>query len=114
MRFKLIMTLVKPDLTEMVIKTAKKNGATGEVIIQAKGSGLEPTKFMGLSIADKTEIILMVVEEHIVKKVLDGFDTECKLQDPGNGIAIVLSIERVAGLERQIEAIKEKLREENL
>lgn len=114
MRFKLIMTFVKPELTEMVLKTAKKNGATGDVIVQAKGSGLEPAKFLGISIADKTDIVLMVVEEHIVKKVLNALELDCKLQEPGNGIALVMGIERVGGLDRQIEAIKEKLREENL
>ncbi len=114
MKFKLIVTLVNPQFTETILKSAKSHGATGDVIIQAKGKGLEPAKFLGLSVADRTDVILMVVEEHLVSKVLQGFEDECKLQEPGNGISVVLSIERVAGLDRQIKAIKEKLRKENL
>jgi len=114
MRFKLIMTLVSPDITNEVIDVAKKAGATGDVIMPARGSGSTQSKFFGVSIEDKTNVILFVVEEHTVNKVLDAITQECKLCDPGNGIAIVLSIDKVAGLDRQIESIKTKLRDENL
>lgn len=114
MKFKLVMTIVNPDITESVIKSAKKSGATGEVIIPARGSGSNPAKFLGVQIVDKTEIILFVVEEHLVNNVLESITTECKLSEPGNGIAVVLSVEKVAGLEKQIESIKTILKEENL
>ncbi len=38
MRFDLIVGFVNPNITEKVVKTAKKSGATGDVIIQGKGS----------------------------------------------------------------------------
>lgn len=114
MKFKLVMTIVNPDITESVIKSAKKSGATGEVIIPARGSGSNPAKFLGVQIVDKTEIILFVVEEHLVNNVLESITSECKLSEPGNGIAVVLSVEKVAGLEKQIESIKTILKEENL
>jgi nitrogen regulatory protein P-II 1 len=114
MRFKLVMTLVSPDITTKVIDAAKKAGATGDVIIPARGTGSTQSKFFGISIKDKTDIILFVVEEHTVNKVLDAITLDCKLCEPGNGIAIVLSIDKVAGLDKQIENIKTKLRDENL
>ncbi|MFN3918270.1 MAG: P-II family nitrogen regulator [Flavobacteriales bacterium] len=114
MKFKLVMTLVNPEITNRVVDAAKKAGATGDVIIPARGAGSTETKFFGISVEDKTEIILFVVEEHIVNKVLDAITIDCKLSEPGNGIAIVLSIDKVAGLDRQIDMIKNKLREERL
>lgn len=114
MRFKLIMTLVNPQITNKIIDTAKKAGATGDVIIQARGSGAEETKFFGISVEDKTEIVFLVVEEHIVNHILDALKTECQLEEPGRGIAIVLSIDQVAGLDRQILKIKESLKEKHL
>jgi hypothetical protein len=54
------------------------------------------------------------VEEHSVNKILDALCMECKLTDPGRGVAIVLSIDKVTGLDRQIEKIKDKLKEERL
>ena len=114
MRFKLIMTLVNPDITNQVIDAARRAGATGDVIIPARGSGSTETKFFGVSLEDTTEIILFIVEEHIVKNVLEAIKSDCSLEDPGNGVAIVLSIDKVVGLDKQIEAIKGKLRNEQL
>jgi nitrogen regulatory protein P-II 1 len=114
MRFKLIMTLVKPEVTNRVVESARKAGATGDVIIPARGSGGAETKFFGISIEDKTEIILFIVEEHIVKSVLESIKVDCCLDEPGNGIALVLDIDKIVGLDKQIETIKSKLRNEDL
>ncbi|MFZ1750011.1 MAG: P-II family nitrogen regulator [Saprospiraceae bacterium] len=114
MKFKLIMTLVRPELTNAVIKAAKDAGATGDLIVPARGSGSNEAKLFGIALEDKTDLIIFVVEEHSVQKILNALNEDCKLQEPGRGIAIVLSIDRVIGLERQIDQIKDKLKEERL
>jgi nitrogen regulatory protein P-II 1 len=114
MKFKLIVTFVDPDLTDKVVKTAKSAGATGDVIIPARGSGIEQKSFFGLSINEKTDVILFVVEEHCVNNIIAAIDKEINLEEPGNGIAIVLSIDKVAGLSKQIKKIRENLNREEL
>ena len=114
MRFDLIVGFVDPNITEKVIKTAKKAGATGDVIIQGKGSGMETANFLGLSIQDKTDIILFVVEEHHTNKIIESVSEEFNIEKPGNGILIALNIDRVAGLSRQIKRIRENLKTEQL
>lgn len=114
MRFDLIVGFVSPTITEKVVKTAKESGATGDVIIQGKGSGMEETNFLGLSIQDKTDIVLFVVEEHHTNKIIDSVTEKCNIEDPGNGILIVLSIDKVAGLSKQIKKIRENLKTEQL
>jgi nitrogen regulatory protein PII-like uncharacterized protein len=114
MRFDLIVGFVNPNITEKVVKTAKESGATGDVIIQGKGTGIEPTNFLGLSIQDKTDIILFVVEEHHTNKIIGSVSEECNLEDPGNGILIALKIDKVAGLSKQIKKIRENLKTEQL
>ncbi len=114
MRFDLIVGFVNPNLTEKVIKTAKDSGATGDVIIQGKGTGIEQSSFLGLSIQDKTDIILFVVEEHHTKKIVESVSKECNIEDSGNGIMITLKIDKVAGLSKQIKKIRENLKTEQL
>lgn len=114
MRFDLIVGFVNPNITEKVIKTAKDSGATGDVIIQGKGSGMEQSKFLGLSIQDKTDIILFVVEEHHTNNIISSISEKCHIEEPGNGIMIVLSIDKVVGLSKQIKKIRENLKTEQL
>lgn len=114
MRFDLIVGFVNPDITQRVIKAAKDSGATGDVIIQGRGSGIEQSSFLGLSIQDKTDIILFIVEEHHTNKIMKSVSDECNIEEPGNGILIVLSIDKVAGLSKQIKKIRENLKTEQL
>ncbi len=114
MRFNLLVGFVDPKITQKFVKTAKNAGATGDVIIQGKGSGIEQAKFMGLSIQDKTDIVLIVVEEHYTNKIVESVSEECSIEDPGNGILLVLNIDKAIGLTRQIKIIRENLKTEQL
>jgi nitrogen regulatory protein P-II 1 len=114
MRFKLIAAFINPDITDKVIKAAKSAGATGEVVMQAKGSGIEQSSFMGLAIQDKTNVVLFVVEEHHVDNIMDTVCEFCNIDQPGNGIMVCLNIDKVAGLSKQIRKIRENLKDEEL
>ncbi len=72
MQFKLIMAFVKPNITDTVVSAMKKAGATGATIIPARGTGIHEAKsFFGLSIEDQTDIIVFLVEEHVVENMLE-------------------------------------------
>lgn len=114
MKFKLIAAFVKPEITNDVIESARNEGATGDVIIQAKGSGLETASFLGIPIQDNINVVLFVVEEHIVNPIIQTVTKECHIDEPGNGIMLVLDIEKVAGLSKQIKKIRENLDNEIL
>ena len=111
MRFKLILSSVKTDLTDNVVDSAKEAGATGATIIPARGTGLKEAKtFFGLSLEAQTDIIMLLVEEHFVAKILDAIKEAGKFHEPGTGIAFVLPVEHVVGLESQMEKFKEEVR----
>ena len=115
MKFKLIIAMVKPELTSDVVDAAKIAGATGDVIITARGSGVHDTKsFFGLIVEDKTDIIMFLVEEHCVDGILEAIKSKGKFNESGNGIAFVLAVDRVAGLESQMEKFKKLAREKYL
>ncbi|MBF0259961.1 MAG: P-II family nitrogen regulator [Desulfamplus sp.] len=111
MRFKLILSSVKTDITDHVVDSAKEAGATGATIIPARGTGIKEAKtFFGLSLEAQTDIIMLLVEEHIVTKVLDSIKKAGKFHKPGTGIAFVLPVEHVVGLESQMDKFKEEVR----
>ena len=112
MRFKLILASVKTDITDNVVDAAKEGGATGATIIPARGTGIHEAKtFFGLSLEAQTDIIMFLVEEHIALNILDIIKEAGEFHKPGTGIAFMLPVERVVGLESQMEQFKEKVRE---
>jgi len=110
MRFKLILASVKSDITDNVVDAAKEAGATGATIIPARGTGIHEAKtFFGLTLEAQTDIILFLVEEHIFAKVLESIKQAGEFHKPGTGIAFVLPVEHVVGLESQMEKFKQEV-----
>jgi len=87
MKFKLIMALVKPHITDDIIDAMKKEGATGAFFL---------------------------VEEHVVNKLLDVIQNAGKFDKPGTGIAFVLPIDAAIGLESQMKKFKNQARDQYL
>jgi nitrogen regulatory protein PII len=82
MKFKLIMAFVKPNITDKVVDAMKRKGATGATIIPARGTGVHEAKsFFGLSIEDQTDILVFLVEEHVVEKLLGVIETAGDFKD---------------------------------
>lgn len=112
MRFKLILSSVKPGIADDIVDAAKDAGATGATILPGKGTGIHEAKtFFGLSLEAQTDIILFLVEEHLVLKILDRIKDAGNFHEPGTGIAFVIPVEHVVGLESQIDKFKEEVRE---
>ncbi len=115
MKFKVILASVKADITDRVVDAAKEAGATGATIIHARGTGIHEAKtFFGLSLEDQSDIIMFLIEEHVVNTILDAIKTAGEFHKPGTGIAFVLPVEQVTGLESQMERFKEEVRDQYL
>jgi nitrogen regulatory protein PII len=113
MKFKIILASVKTDITDAVVDAAKDAGATGATIIPARGTGMREAKtFFGLTLEAPTDIIMLLLEEHIVRPVLDAISTAGQFDKPGTGIAFVLPVESVIGLDSQLEKFKEEVRKQ--
>ncbi len=111
MRFKLILASVKSNLTDSIVDAAKEAGATGATILPGRGTGIHEAKsFFGLSLEAQTDIILFLVEEHLVSKILDSIKVAGKFHKPGTGIAFVIPVDQVVGLESQMDKFKEEVK----
>ena len=107
MEFKIIFASVKTDITDDVVDAAKKAGATGATIIAARGTGIREAKtFFGLSLEAQTDIIFFLLESKRVDKVLKIIGEVGRFDKPGTGIAFVMPVDQVIGLESQIEKFK--------
>ena len=117
MKFKLIVVMTEDELTQKALETARANGATGcTVITNARGEGLKPAKtFLGLTVAGARDVILLLVEEHLSRHILEAIGTACRFDlEPGTGMAFQIDIEDAIGLHSQIETISKEIGEEDL
>ncbi|MDD5578570.1 MAG: P-II family nitrogen regulator [Methylobacter sp.] len=112
MRFKLIIAFVEDDKTDLVLDTARKNGAKGATVVNnARGEGLKQSKtFFGLTLETQRDVLLFLVEEHSSRHILEKiahaaqFDTT-----PGIGIAFQIDVEDAIGVMHQVEELTQEL-----
>ncbi len=109
MRFKLIIVFVEDEKTDVILDAARRWGATGATVINhARGEGLvKPKTFFGLSLETQRDVLLLLVEEHLSRSILEHiaevgeFDTR-----PGTGIAFQVDVEDAIGVTHQMEELK--------
>ncbi len=112
MRFKLIIALVGNDLTDKILKASRDAGAKGATIINnARGEGVDNNKtFFGLSLEKHNELILMLVEEHLSRAVLETISEVGQFDDSaGNGIAFQIDVEDAVGVSHQIQTLTKEI-----
>jgi nitrogen regulatory protein PII len=114
MHFKLIAVMVEDQHTDEILAAAREEGATGATVLnQARGEGLSPTKtFLGLSVGNQVDVVLMLVEEHLSRHVLETIADVGKFdQTPGTGIAFQVDVEDAIGVRHQIQVLEETVEE---
>jgi len=112
MRFKVILAMVKEEYQEAVIESAKKAGATGVTILNARGEGIREQKsFLGMKVEAQREVLLFLVEDFISDGIMDAISKAGHFLEHGGGMAFSFSIDRAIGLESQIKALEEEAKE---
>ena len=110
MHFKLIVVMVEDQHTDEILAAAREEGATGATVLnQARGEGLSPTKtFLGLSVGNQVDVILMLVEEHLCRHVLERIAEVGQFdQTSGTGITFQVNVEDAIGVRHQIQVLEE-------
>lgn len=115
MRFKLIIAFVEDAITDEVIHAAREAGATGcTVINHARGEGKEaPKSFLGLSLTTQRDVVLLLVEEHMSREILEHIGVVGAFDEkPGTGVAFQVDVEDAVGVLAQAEQLVEKVEEQ--
>ena len=115
MRFKMIVVLVEDKNTEAIMSAAREAGATGATVIShARGEGVETTStFLGLTLDTQRDVILLLVEEHLSRHILEEIERVGKFEaEPGSGIAFQIDVEDAVGVSHQISKLSNELEDQ--
>ncbi len=94
-----IFCIVNSGYSESVMDAAKKGGARGGTVLNARGTaGKEAEKFFGISVQEEKEIVMILVPESQKADVLQVLYDEVGLNSAGQGIAFSMPVDGVVGL----------------
>ncbi|GHU63593.1 P-II family regulatory protein [Clostridia bacterium] len=97
--YRLILTIVSKGYADVVIATAREEGARGGTVLFARGSGIHETeKFLNIPIEPEKEIVLTIVKAEAAEQIASAITKKAGLTEQGRGITIVLPVSKVAGM----------------
>lgn len=102
--FQLIVTIVNRGQCGSVVDSSREAGAEGGTIVPGRGTGIhEKAKLFSFTIEPEKDIVLTLVPAKLTEQVLDAIVKATNLNEPGNGIAFVMDVEKVTGINHLIE-----------
>ena len=94
-----IFCIVNSGYSEVVMEAAKKLGASGGTVINARGTAPKDAEsIFGITIQPEKEIVMILVPSSIKANVLHALYQEAGLNTAGQGIAFALPVDGVVGL----------------
>jgi nitrogen regulatory protein PII len=113
LQYDLIVTIVNKGDSQKVVDASLRAGAAGGTILFGRGSGIhEQAKLFGITIEPEKEIILTLIERTKTTDILITIIKAADLDKPGKGIAFVLEVEKVAGINHLLnESFRDKINE---
>ena len=94
-----IFCIVNSGYAETVMTSAKKFGAKGGTVINARGTASkEAETFFGVTVEPEKEIVMILVPTKRRDKILEALYDEVGLATAGQGIAFSIPVDGVVGL----------------
>lgn len=95
----LIYCIVQRGKADRIVKKAMQAGAGGATVWFARGSGIrEKLGLLGIAISPEKEVIMIITQPDQTDRVFNAIVKAGKLDVPGQGLAFVTEIKRLAGI----------------
>ena len=114
MRFAALIAMLADDLEDKAIDIAKRAGAGGVTIMDARGIGGEAKKtFFGLTYEGSQSVLLFVLERKLSLNVMKALTTELDLANHSKGVVFTVPLEHIAGIDtKQINRFQESIKDD--
>ena len=104
-----IFCIVNSGYSEAVMDAAKRLGAKGGTVINARGTaGKEAETFFHITVQPEKEIVMILVPKEIKDAVMHALYSEVGLDSAGQGIAFSVPVDSVVGLTNTTEKTDDK------
>ena len=104
-----IFCIVNSGYSDDVMNVAKKFGARGGTVINARGTAdKQAEKFFGITVQPEKEIVMILVPKECKNDILRALYKEVGLDTPGQGIAFSAPVDSVVGLTNPSQKTEDK------
>ena len=89
-----LFIVINSGFSEEIVDLARKEGARGATILNARGHGVTMEKIMGISVDSEKEIVLIVVDKETADKIMAAVKEHAGIESPAHGICFTLPVDK--------------------
>ena len=98
-KHELVVAIANSGYTELIMNAARRANAGGGTVLHAKGTGMEGAeKFLGVSLAEEKEFVLLVVKQEDKNAVMSAIMQDAGLDSKARSVVFSLPVTSTAGL----------------
>lgn len=98
-KHELLIVIANQGYTDLIMDAAREADAAGGTVIHAKGTGAERAeKFLGVSIVNEKEVILIVVKTEMKNRIMKAIMDKAGLESKARSIVFSLPVTSTAGM----------------
>ena len=98
-KHELVVAIANSGYTELIMNAARRANAGGGTVLHAKGTGMEGAeKFLGVSLAEEKEFVLLVVKQEDKNAVMSAIMQDAGLESKARSVVFSLPVTSTAGL----------------
>lgn len=105
---KAVYIIVNAGFADDVVELARKAGAGGATIINARGAGPVHKEILGISIDAEKEMVLSLVNGDTADRIIEAVKEKAGLKSPANGIAFILPVEKVISVNKLVPPMEKQ------
>ena len=95
----LVVVIANSGYTDIIMDAARSANAGGGTVMHAKGTGMEGAeKFLGVSLAEEKEMVLLVVKKEDKNAVMSAIMQDAGLETKARSVVFSLPVSSTAGL----------------
>lgn len=97
--FAMLLVSVKEGYSDEVIDAANAAGGKGGTVLRGRRRGSEElVQFLGISLQEAQELILMVVPREKKMDIMNAVNAACGLKSPAQGTILAVPVDNIVGL----------------
>lgn len=103
--YKLILVIIKKGRASNLLMKLRKVGVEGSTVMFGKGTASKTIyeQMFGIEYQPEKEVIFIALDSNLVDKVIKAIVEKEHLDKPGNGIALVLDLNKCIGIARLLK-----------
>lgn len=97
--YELLVVIANQGYSDMIMDAAREENARGGTVIHAKGTGMQHAeKFLGVTLAEEKEILLIVAKKDNKNKIMKAIMDKAGLESKARAIVFSLPVTDTAGM----------------